>query len=69
MLLDVQMPGLSGPELQDQLTKSGSLLSIMFLSGQGDIHTSVRAIKAGAAGQTCAERGVAGGYRTRFTAV
>ena len=48
MLLDVQMPGLSGPELQDQLTKSECLLPIIFLSGHGDIPTSVRAIKAGA---------------------
>jgi FixJ family two-component response regulator len=48
VLLDVQMPGLSGPELQDQLTKSGWLLPIVFLSGHGDIPMSVRAIKAGA---------------------
>ena len=48
MLLDVQMPGLSGTELQDQLTKSECLLPIIFLSGHGDIPTSVRAIKAGA---------------------
>jgi len=48
VLLDVQMPGLSGPELQDQLKKSGSSLPIIFLSGHGDIPMSVRAIKAGA---------------------
>ena len=48
VLLDVQMPGLSGPELQEQLSKSGCLLPIIFLSGHGDIPMSVRAIKAGA---------------------
>jgi FixJ family two-component response regulator len=48
VLLDVQMPGLSGPELQDQLAHSGCLLPIIFLSGHGDIPMSVRAIKAGA---------------------
>jgi FixJ family two-component response regulator len=48
VLLDVQMPGLSGPELQDQLTESGCLLPVIFLSGHGDIPMSVRAIKAGA---------------------
>jgi FixJ family two-component response regulator len=48
VLLDVQMPALSGPELQDQLTKSGCPLPIIFLSGHGDIPMSVRAIKAGA---------------------
>ena len=51
VLLDVQMPGLSGPELQDQLKKSGSTLPIIFLSGHGDIPTSVRTIKAGAGGR------------------
>ena len=48
VLLDVQMPGLSGPELQLQLASSGCLLPIVFLSGHGDIPISVRAIKAGA---------------------
>lgn len=48
VLLDVQMPGLSGPELQDQLTRTGCLLPIIFLTGHGDIPMSVRAIKAGA---------------------
>jgi FixJ family two-component response regulator len=48
VLLDVQMPGLSGPELQHQLASTGCLLPIIFLSGHGDIPISVRAIKAGA---------------------
>ena len=48
ILLDVQIPDLSGPELQDHLIKNGSTLPIIFLTGHGDIPTSVKAIKAGA---------------------
>ena len=48
ILLDVQIPGLSGPELQDRLTKLGAALPIVFLTGHGDIPTSVQAIKRGA---------------------
>jgi FixJ family two-component response regulator len=48
MLLDVKMPGLSGPELQDRLLQVGYELPIIFMSGHGDIPITVRAIKAGA---------------------
>jgi RNA polymerase sigma factor (sigma-70 family) len=48
ILLDVKMPGLSGPELQTRLREAGSKMPIVFLTGNGDIPTSVRAIKAGA---------------------
>jgi RNA polymerase sigma factor (sigma-70 family) len=48
ILLDVQMPGLSGLQLQDRLSKLGNRLPIVFLSGHADVPTSVRAIKAGA---------------------
>jgi FixJ family two-component response regulator len=48
ILLDVQIPGLSGPELQQRLSQSGSVLPIIFLTGYGDIPTSVRAMRAGA---------------------
>ena len=48
ILLDVQMAGLSGPQLQDQLLKLGCRLPIVFLTGHGDIPTTVRVIKAGA---------------------
>jgi RNA polymerase sigma factor (sigma-70 family) len=48
ILLDVRMPGLSGPELQARLVAAGNPLPIVFLTGHGDIPTSVRAIKAGA---------------------
>jgi len=48
ILLDVRIPGVSGPELQDRLARQGSTLPIVFLTGHGDIETSVQAIKAGA---------------------
>jgi FixJ family two-component response regulator len=48
LLLDVRMPGLSGPELQHSLTSSGLTRPIVFLTGNGDIQTSVRAMKDGA---------------------
>jgi RNA polymerase sigma factor (sigma-70 family) len=48
VLLDVRIPGLSGPELQDRLSELGSTLPIVFLTGYADIQTTVRAIKAGA---------------------
>jgi FixJ family two-component response regulator len=48
ILLDVRIPGQSGPELQERLNTLGSLLPVIFLTGFGDIPTSVRAIKAGA---------------------
>jgi FixJ family two-component response regulator len=48
ILLDVRMPGLSGPELQERLAQLQSPLPIIFLSGHGNIPTTVKAIKAGA---------------------
>ena len=48
ILLDVRMPGLSGPELQDRLHELGSALPIVFLTGQSDFPTTVRTMKAGA---------------------
>jgi len=48
VLLDVRMPGLSGTEVQDRLTARAPLLPVVFLTGHGDIPTSVRAMKAGA---------------------
>jgi FixJ family two-component response regulator len=47
-LLDLAMPGVDGLELQQRLSASGAQLGIVFLTGHGDIPTSVRAIKAGA---------------------
>ena len=48
ILLDVKMSGLNGPQLQERLGKIGHRLPIVFLTGHGDVPTSVRAIKAGA---------------------
>ena len=48
LVLDVQLPGLSGLDLQRELTKRGSITPIIFVTGHGDIPMSVRAIKAGA---------------------
>ena len=48
LLLDVAMPDLSGPELQQTLTARGSTLPIIFLSGRADVPISVQAMKAGA---------------------
>ena len=48
VLLDVQMAGVSGPQLQDHLAAVGQKLPIIFITGFGDIPTSVQAIKAGA---------------------
>ena len=48
ILLDVRIPELSGPELQDRLSELGSTLPIIFLTGHPDIPATVRAIKAGA---------------------
>jgi len=48
VVLDVAMPGLDGFELQRRLGACAERLSIVFLTGRGDIPMSVRAIKAGA---------------------
>ena len=48
LVLDVQLPGLSGLDLQQKLTQADVELPIIFLTGHGDIPMSVRAIKAGA---------------------
>lgn len=48
LLLDVCLPGLSGTQLQRALAESGNTLSIVFLTGMGDIRTSVDAMKGGA---------------------
>src|SRR5262245_54998739 len=48
LVLDFAMPGLNGLELQQMLARTGQECSIVFLTGQGSIPLSVRAIKAGA---------------------
>lgn len=48
LVLDVRMPGGSGLELQSRLNSAGLKVPIIFISGHADVHTSVRAMKAGA---------------------
>lgn len=48
LILDQSMPGLNGLELQNALSANGCDFPIIFLTGQGDISTSVQAVKAGA---------------------
>ncbi len=48
VVLDVQMPGPSGLELQEALARLDAELPIVFLSGQGDIPMTVRAMRGGA---------------------
>jgi FixJ family two-component response regulator len=48
ILLDVQMADCSGPQLQDRLAALGSRIPIIFVTGYGDVPTTVRAIKGGA---------------------
>jgi FixJ family two-component response regulator len=48
VVLDVQLPGESGLDLQDRLARTEDVLPIVFVTGHGNIPMSVRAIKAGA---------------------
>jgi FixJ family two-component response regulator len=48
ILLDVRMPDLNGLDLQEALAMRGETMPIIFLSGYGDIPSTVRAMKAGA---------------------
>lgn len=48
LIVDVRLPGPSGLEFQDQLMRAGVSIPIIFITGYGDVRTSVRAIKSGA---------------------
>jgi FixJ family two-component response regulator len=48
LVLDIRLPGVSGLEFQDVLTKAGIHIPIIFITGHGDIPMSVKAMKAGA---------------------
>jgi FixJ family two-component response regulator len=48
LVLDVRLPGLSGLDLQKRLAEVDLAIPIVFITGHGDVPTSVRAMKAGA---------------------
>ena len=48
LVLDVRLPGLNGLQLQEALHRKGYPIAIVFITGHGDVPTSVRAMKAGA---------------------
>jgi len=48
LVLDVNLPGLSGLDVQKELIKSGAQIPVIFLTGHGDIPMTVNAVKAGA---------------------
>jgi FixJ family two-component response regulator len=49
LVLDVEMPGISGLDLQERIAADPNEMPIIFLTGHGDIPKTVRAMKAGAA--------------------
>jgi FixJ family two-component response regulator len=49
LVLDVRLPGMSGLAFQQELTKAGIAMPIIFVTAHGDVPMSVRAMKAGAA--------------------
>ena len=48
VVLDVRLPGASGPELQERLAERGATWPIIFLTGYGDVPTTVATLKHGA---------------------
>jgi len=48
LVLDLSLPKVNGLELQRKLSEKGCLLPIVFLTGHGDVPTTVQAMKAGA---------------------
>ena len=48
LVLDVRLPGMSGPELQDYLRREAIEIPIVFVSAHGDVPTAVNALKGGA---------------------
>jgi len=76
LVLDVRMPGPSGMDLQSALAKAGRDIPIVFMTGHGDVSTSVRAMKKGAVDflekpfrapelLACVERGLARSRHSR----
>jgi FixJ family two-component response regulator len=48
VVLDVRMPGMSGPELQDALNRRGAPIPVIFITGHGDVPMAVEAMRHGA---------------------
>lgn len=48
LILDSKMPGISGQEVHDQLNKLGTTLSVIFLTGHGDVPMTIKAFRNGA---------------------
>jgi two-component system, LuxR family, response regulator FixJ len=48
LLLDVRMPGLSGPDLQRELNERGATIPVIFMSGHADVPMAVEAMRCGA---------------------
>ncbi|HEY2456782.1 MAG TPA: response regulator, partial [Candidatus Acidoferrum sp.] len=48
LITDLRMPGITGLDLQQELASAGWHIPVIFITGHGDVSTSVRAMKAGA---------------------
>ena len=48
LITDIRMPGMSGLELQEQLSSDGIAIPVIVLTGHGDVPAAVRALKGGA---------------------
>ena len=48
LVLDLRLPGMSGLDIQRELARTGTSIPIIFITGHGDIPTTVRAMKSGA---------------------
>jgi FixJ family two-component response regulator len=48
LILDIAMPGMSGPELQDELTHRGRTIPIVFITGHGDASVRPEMLERGA---------------------
>jgi FixJ family two-component response regulator len=77
LVLDVRMPGPSGMDLQGALQEARRDIPIVFMTGHGDVSTSVRAMKGGAVDflekpfrapelLACVQRGLARGQQSRL---
>jgi FixJ family two-component response regulator len=50
LILDIAMPGMSGPELHQELKRGGYEIPVVFITGQRDESLQARVVKRGAAG-------------------